>query len=64
MNQVMINAAELDAMINEINDLKAQIKKLEVRNWVGLTTADFRGYSPEVKVILENIEAVLKRRNT
>ena len=29
MNQVMINAAELDAMVNEIKDLKDHVKLLK-----------------------------------
>ena len=34
------------------------------REWVGLTKRDLEGYSPELKTVLEYIEAILKRKNT
>jgi hypothetical protein len=34
------------------------------RKWVGLTKRDLEGYSPELKTVLEYIEAILKRKNT
>ena len=77
MNQVMINSVDLEMLVQEIKDLKVKVaelnklladergrNKVPERKWVGLTKRDLEGYSPELKTVLEYIEAILKRKNT
>ena len=48
----------------EIKEALRQALAQPERKWVGLTKRDLEGYSPELKTVLEYIEAILKRKNT
>jgi hypothetical protein len=49
----------------EVDDAITALQVALVRpEWVGLTKRDLEGYSPELKTVLEYIEAILKRKNT
>jgi hypothetical protein len=67
-NECMNLADGLDvakfAELVRADEREACAKVCEKRKWVGLTKRDLSGYSPEVKTILEYIEAILKRKNT
>jgi hypothetical protein len=54
-----------DAREVEIKEaLRQALAQARDRKWVGLTKRDLEGYSPELKTVLEYIEAILKRKNT
>ena len=51
---------DVNDFIHELVNRALSVK----RKWVGLTKRDLEGYSPELKTVLEYIEAILKRKNT
>jgi hypothetical protein len=79
MNQVMINAVDLEMLVQEIKDLKVKIaelnkmladergrNKVPEREWVGLTKEDFYKKDDETVFVLgmKFAEARLKEKNT
>ena len=44
MNQVMVNAVELQALEDEVKDLRAQLKRHNPKEWVGLTEEEIADY--------------------
>jgi hypothetical protein len=79
MNQVMINAVDLEMLVQEIKDLKVKIaelnkmladergrNKVPERKWVGLTKEDFYKKDDETVFVLgmKFAEARLKEKNT
>jgi hypothetical protein len=60
----LIDKMPQDMDVNDfIHELVNRALSVE-RKWVGLTKRDLEGYSPELKTVLEYIEAILKRKNT
>ena len=79
MNQVMINAVDLEMLVQEIKDLKVKVaelnklladergrNKVPEREWVGLTEEDFYKKDDELVFVLgmKFAAARLKEKNT
>lgn len=66
--EALINHWEAGEYKNCTGDMAGRVyvlrEALAQPEWVWLTKRDLHGYSPELKTVLEYIEAILKRKST